>query len=76
MTSLSRVQAHDSGRLLNYLSSVSKLLIVGSYGFPIVLRELGTRHDFPRQMQSRRIRCAPFHFHFTIEHDPERPALK
>ena len=27
--------------------------------FPIVLRELGTRHDFLHKMQSRRIRCAP-----------------
>src|SRR5579863_9726899 len=35
--------------------------------FPIVLRELGTRHDFPRKMQSRRIRCAPFPLQFTIE---------
>jgi hypothetical protein len=31
------------------LGSVSKLLVIGSYGFPIVLRELGTRHAFTLQ---------------------------
>src|SRR5579863_3251529 len=35
--------------------------------FPIVLRELGTRHDFLQKMQSRRIRCAPLGLQFTIE---------
>jgi hypothetical protein len=31
------------------LGSVCKLLIIGSYGFPIVLRELGTRHAFTQR---------------------------
>jgi ATP-dependent Clp protease adaptor protein ClpS len=66
MTPLDRVQAHRPRAATYKLGSVCKLLI-GSYWFPIVLRELGTRHDFPRQMQSRRIRCAPFQLQFTIE---------
>jgi hypothetical protein len=31
------------------LGSVSKLLSIGSFGFPIVLRELGTRHAFTQR---------------------------
>jgi len=43
---ISAARAHRRKRLLNYLSGVCKLR-VGSSVFPIVLRELGTRHDFP-----------------------------
>ena len=43
--------------------------------FPIVLRELGTRHDSPRQNQSRRNRCAPLPFQFSIECRPCRVRL-
>jgi hypothetical protein len=49
---LARTAASQSG-------SVGKLR-VGSFCSPIVLRELGTRHAFRPQDQSRRIRYAPF----------------
>src|SRR5215471_19769009 len=46
MTPSGRVQAHRPRAATYKLGSESKLLI-GSFRFPIVLRELGTRHDFP-----------------------------
>ena len=54
-------QARRPERLPNYeLGGVCKLLIIGSCCFPIVLRELGTRHAFTQRFDPVEAVAPPF----------------
>ena len=71
------MRAPEPERLPNYLGGECKLLI-GSYGFPIVLRELGTRHAFPSRFNPVESVTPPFHFQFSTGRplsDSTRPGL-
>jgi hypothetical protein len=70
------MRAPEPERLPNYLGGECKLLI-GSYGFPIVLRELGTRHAFPSRFNPVESVTPPFRFHSSTIGallDPTGPA--
>jgi hypothetical protein len=58
------MRAPEPERLPNYLGGECKLLI-GSYGFPFVLRELGTRHAFPSRFNPVEAVSPPFRFQFS-----------